>query len=357
VHPLLATRLRVLLYLVLWTGVGALLLALLVEIRPRPVSHAAAFVAPLVLVYAFACLSALWVCRTHPVGTGPTWRLLAVLAGSALQSAAVWTLLGAAWAAALRSRAGMGPDWDGRVRDLSVLFVAGVVLYAQSIVAHYLVLAFEASRAAERRLLQSQVAAREAELKALRAQLHPHFLFNSLNSISALVGSDPEAARRMTQLLGDFLRTSLALGARRRVPLGEELALAERYLAVEQVRFGPRLLVGREIEPAAERCHVPPLLVQPLVENAVKHGIATRIEGGTIRLQARRWAGRLEIVVENPFDEDAAAVKGQGLGMENVRRRLATLDQRDAGLEVTRENGAFRVLLRLPILEEGDDGA
>jgi LytS/YehU family sensor histidine kinase len=260
--------------------------------------------------------------------------------------------VGAAWAAVLKTKGGIGPDRDGIVRDLVALFVAGVVLYAQSIVAHYLALAFESARAAERRLLESQLSAREAELKALRAQLNPHFLFNSLNSISALVGSDPEAARRMCHLLGDFLRTSLALGARARVTLSEELALAERYLAVEQVRFGPRLAVERDVEPAAESCLVPPLLLQPLVENAVKHGVASRVEGGTIRIAARRRSGRLEVSVENPFDADAPPRRGHGLGLENVRRRLETLDPDSAGLTVRREDGRFLASLHLPALED-----
>jgi len=350
VHPLLASRRRIVLYLGLWLGVATLLVWVLVVTGPRPVGHAAAFAGPLALVYAFACLSALWVCRAQPMGKGDPWRKALVLAGSALQSAAVWTALGAGWGALLHAR-GIGPDWDGRVRDLGILFVSGVVLYAQSIVAHYLVLAFEASRAVERRLLESEVAAREAELKALRAQLHPHFLFNSLNSINALVGSDPEAARRMTQLLGDFLRSSLALGARARVPLSEELALAEGYLAVEQVRFGPRLGVSREVDPACDGCAVPPLLVQPLIENAVKHGIAGRVEGGTVRIAARRHDGWLQIEVENPFDEEAPPGRGQGLGLENVRRRLATLDPEGAGLTVRREAGTFHVTLRLPARE------
>src|SRR3989442_11676468 len=106
-----------------------------------------------------------------------------------------------------------------------------------------MILALEASHAAERHALESQLSPREAELRALRAQLNPHFLFNSLNSINALVGADPEAARRMCERLGDFLRRTLALGARDAVTLGEELALVDRYLDIEQVRFGSRLRV------------------------------------------------------------------------------------------------------------------
>ena len=353
-HPLLARRIRILLYLVAWVGIGLLLTGLFVLLRPRPLAHAAIFAGPLTAIYAFACLSAWWVCRSRPLGSAPPLRLAAFLAGAALQSAAFWTAAGAAWAVLLKTRAGIGPDRAGMMRDLLALFVAGVILYAQSIVAHYLALAFETARAAERRMLESQLSAREAELRALRAQLNPHFLFNSLNSINALVGSDPEAARRMCQLLGDFLRTSLALGARPRVALGEELALADHYLSVEQVRFGKRLSVTRDVEAAAERCLVPPLLLQPLVENAVKHGVASRVEGGTIRIAARRRTGRLEVSVENPFDADAPPRRGQGLGLENVRRRLEALDPGSAGLQVSREDGRFKAMLYLPALERED---
>src|SRR2546426_8388254 len=240
-HPLLLGRLRPLLYLGVWFGLGALLTALLVRLQPRPLAHAVAFMGPMSLVYAFACLSAWWVCRSHPIGSAPPLRLTVYLLGAALQASAVWVGVGALWAALLSAKLHIGLDRDGILRDLGFLFVAGFVLYAESIAVHYSLLAFETARAAERRVLESQVTAREAELRALRAQLNPHFLFNSLNSISALTGPDPEAARRMCQLLGDFLRSSLSLGARDRVAFSEELALAERYLSIEQVRFGARL--------------------------------------------------------------------------------------------------------------------
>ncbi len=206
-------------------------------------------------------------------------------------------------------------------------------------------------------MLESQVTARDAELRALRAQLNPHFLFNSLNSISALTGPDPEAARTMCQLLGDFLRTSLTLGARERVAFAEELALAERYLAIEQVRFGARLAVEKAVEPAAARCLVPPLLIQPLIENAVKHGVADRVEGGTVRIEARRSGDRLEIAVENPRDPEAPPRRGGGLGLENVRQRLAALDPRGTRVDVFRAAERFRVVLTLPVVEGGEGAA
>jgi len=316
-----------------------------------------AFAAPLTLVFASMCLSAWWVCRANPLTTTPVSRLAGSTAGAAVQAGAVWVGLAALWAAFLSARLHVGPDRAGIGRDLVVVFAAGVVLYGQSIVAHYFLLAFEGARDSERRVMASQVNAREAELRALRAQLDPHFLFNSLNSISALTGPDPEAARRMCQLLGDFLRSSLALGARDRVAFAEELALAERYLAIEQVRFGARLAVEKQIEPGAERCLVPPLLIQPLIENAVKHGVADRVEGGTVRIAARRHGPALEIAIENPRDPEAPPRRGGGLGLENVRRRLVALDPRGAGLEAVREPERFRVLLRLPAIEDATPAA
>jgi len=352
-HPLLVGRLRPFLYSLAWVGIAVLLAALLVLFQPRPLGYAIAFVGPLALIYGSMCLSAWWVCRARPVGSMPALRLVGELIGAALQSSALWVGLGALWAVVLSRAFGIGLERGGILRDLAVLFVAGVVLYGESIVLHYVLLIIESARTAERRVLESQVTAREAELRALRAQINPHFLFNSLNSISALTGPDPEAARRMCQLLGDFFRTSLALGARERVAFSEELALAERYLSIEQVRFGERLAVEKTIEPAAERCQVPPLLIQPLVENAVKHGVADRVEGGTVKIAARRNGEALEIAVENPRDPDAPPRRGHGLGLENVRQRLEALDPRATRVDVFREPERFRVVLSLPAVEGG----
>ena len=152
----------------------------------------------------------------------------------------------------------------------------------------------------------------------------------------------------MCESLGDFLRRTLALGAREAVTLEEELSLVDRYFAIEHVRFGERLQVRRVVEPGAEQCLVPPLLLQPLVENAVKHGIAQRIEGGTIQIDAAVTDGMLRLAVENDVDDDAAMRRGEGVGLENVRQRLNVLSFRDTRLDARRENGRYRVALTLP---------
>jgi len=228
------------------------------------------------------------------------------------------------------------------------LFGMGVLLYLLSAGLHYAALAVEASRAAERRAAEARTLAREAELQALRAQINPHFLFNSLHSIAALATIDGARAREMCVRLSDFLRGSLGMAGRESIALREELALARSYLEVEQVRFGRRLRVEEEIDPACEGCAVPALLLQPLVENAVKHGIAGLVEGGSIRLAARRSGATVSITVENAFDPEAPAPHKLGMGLAQVRRRLQVRYGVDASFQAGPADGVYRVVLRLP---------
>jgi hypothetical protein len=356
VHPLLAKPARLALYLIACLAEGVLLAGLLRVVTPQPWFDALVFALPISVLFGFVALSAWWVCRAHPMrGTDAPKAILYAIA-AATQSSAVWAGISTLFAVALSVRFHIGPDRAGIMRDAVVLFAAGLPLYLLSVVLHYLVLAFEASYAAERLVLDSQVSAREAELRALRAQLNPHFLFNSLNSINALVGPDPEGARRMCEGLGDFLRRTLALGARDAVTLGEELALVDRYLDIEQVRFGDRLRVERAVDPSASACQVPPLLLQPLVENAIKHGIQDCVAGGTVRLEAQRHGDTLRLTVENPVEEDAPRRRGEGVGLANVRRRLEVFGARDARLDAARSNGRFRVTLTLPAFDGEEMG-
>ena len=351
-HPLFGHRIRLALYVLAWLLAGLPLALVVRAVVPQEVSRAHAFAVPLSLLYGFVVMSAWWVCRANPLnGERPIGAVITTQLGAGLQSSAAWCAIGTAWAVGLDRLAGPGPDRAGILTQVLLLFAMGIPLYLLSAIVHYLFLAFEASHAAQRRVLETEVSAREAELRALRAQLNPHFLFNSLNSISALVGTDPEGARRMCERLGDFLRRTLALGARDAVTLGEELELVDRYLAVEQVRFGARLAFDRRIGPGAERCVVPPLLLQPLVENAVKHGVADRVDGGTIVIEATREGGQLRVIVENPLDAEAPSRRGSGLGLENVRRRLDAYGAREARLDAVRDGEMFRVALTMPAVE------
>jgi hypothetical protein len=357
VHPILAHRGRLGLYLLAWLPLLPLVAGLLFLSGQAPWGEAFALALPPLVVYAYLCLAAWYACRALPLKTAEPLSLLATHGLSAVLSAGLWGLLGQGWAWTLARLGAFPGAAEHYARGMPALFGLGVPLYLLAVVLHYLLLAVEVSRAAESRALELRVLAREAELRALKAQLDPHFLFNSLNAVAALAGSDPAAARKMAILLSEFLRRSLGLGGRSAIPLAEELAHAASYLAVERVRFGDRLAVQEEIEEASRDCLVPPLILQPLVENAVRHGVAQLLEGGVIRIAARVAAGRLAIAVENPCDPGhpspppSAIPRGSGgVGLANIAAQLAARHGEAARLAVTTPPGRFRVEITLPAL-------
>jgi two-component system LytT family sensor kinase len=200
----------------------------------------------------------------------------------------------------------------------------------------------------KRREAELTTAVATAQLGALRAQLHPHFLFNTLNSISALVAEEPVVARRMIAELGELLRTTLDEGARRTWSLREELALVERYVAIERMRFGDRLALQVTGEPETLAAEVPALLLQPLVENAILHGIQPALHGGRVEIAARREGERLELeVCDDGIGLPAEVV--ERVGLTNCRERLTTHFGDDQTLMIARrEPSGTRVVVRLP---------
>jgi two-component system, LytTR family, sensor histidine kinase AlgZ len=347
VNPLF-TRGRLGLFLVAWAALGVNFTGYLVVTGHFRWTEAAVLVLPVSAIFVFFCLASRYPAKSVPLATTPVSRvLLTHLIGAVLLSF-IWQQLAKGWAYLL-SRSGLFPDTP---RDLAphlpAVFLIGVLLYSLAVAYHYVLLSLEASREAEARVMQSNVLARDAELKALRAQVNPHFLFNSLNSISALTSIDAGRAREMCILLAEFLRMTLGLGEKNAVPLREELGLLQRFLAIEKVRFGERLQVDAYVDTQAESCLVPPLILQPLVENAIVHGIANLPQGGTVRLRAECREGRLHISIENSFDSEAPVKRRKGMGLSNVRQRIEARYPKDATLQVTNDEETFRVQLSIP---------
>jgi LytS/YehU family sensor histidine kinase len=345
-HPILGVRGRLLVYLLAWQVLGLLLTIGLRE--DASWLAATALFLPLSTLYAFVCLSAWYVCRAFPIETATNvWNVTLAYVTSAAMASALWVVSALGWALTLDRLLPMGARQLFDEQRL-LLFVLGTLLFWLAAAGQYLLMAFQASRDAETRAIELDLLAREAELRALRAQIDPHFIYNSLHSISALTASDPSSARQMCLLLADFLRETLRLGSNNRITLANELALAERFLAIEQVRLGPRLQVTRETDPDAVDCLVPPLLLQPLVENAVVHGIGQLIDGGTIHLAAAREGQMLTITLDNPCDPERARTRGVGLGLELLRKRLTTQCGIYDAVHATEESGHFRVEVRMP---------
>ncbi|HWT00370.1 MAG TPA: histidine kinase [Pyrinomonadaceae bacterium] len=212
----------------------------------------------------------------------------------------------------------------------------------------------------ERELRASQLETKlaQAQLDALRMQLHPHFLFNTLNSISVLMAEDVRAARRMLARLSDLLRTSLEEAGAHEVALHQELEFLESYLEIEQTRFQDRLTVRMEIDPAALDARVPNLILQPLVENAIRHGIAPRARAGTVEIRAARENGAVRLAVA----DDGAGLGSarpedlmKGIGLSNTRSRLEQLYGAAHRFEMReREGGGLEVSIEIPFRSGGE---
>jgi two-component system LytT family sensor kinase len=207
----------------------------------------------------------------------------------------------------------------------------------------------------ERSLLQAQVLAREAELKMLRYQINPHFLFNTLNAVSALIVTGQAlAAEAMINKLARFFRNALSRESTAKVTLTEELRVQLEYLNIELTRFPDRLSWSTQIEPGLDKALVPHLILQPLFENAIKHGVARTCAPVELQLSAQREGGQLILKVANEtkgvgLKADLQGIAGEGVGLANVARRLESFYGADAGLSVVQREGRFTVELRLPI--------
>lgn len=203
--------------------------------------------------------------------------------------------------------------------------------------------------------LQSREQARmpadaRARLAELQSRIRPHFLFNTLNTAMALVRSDPARAEGVLEDLAELFRVALADGAGGTATLASEIDLAQRYLAIEALRFGERLEVQWQLDPAASGARLPPLALQPLLENAVRHGVEPAEHGGTVRVRTRVQLGRAEVTVDNSMPAPTRSGNpGHGLALANVRERLRLLHDLDAQFEAGPHKGLWRVRIVVPI--------
>ena len=193
----------------------------------------------------------------------------------------------------------------------------------------------------------------EAQLHALKMQLHPHFLFNTLNSISELMHEDQEAAERMLKRLEDFLRLTFQNSDIQEISLEKELEFLRNYLEIQQVRFQNRLKVDLKIDPAAMKDSVPNLILQPIVENAIRHGIAPRLGPGKIEIRASHDNGQLLLQVEDDGPGLPGGEYREGLGITNTRMRLEQLYGKQCRFQMTNNSyGGLLVTLQIPVHHE-----
>ena len=355
-HPLLSERRALVAYLAAWLALSYLPASMLASPGDGRFLLVLAAAAPSTLLFGVAALPVYYLCRAVPLWPTGAGHVLRVHAALGLAWAVAWWVL-LLLAAHLLDWAVPG-ELAGEVEQRwGALLALGAVLYLAVVAFYTLVVSTQRARALERRAVAASLRAREAQLSLLKAQVHPHFLFNSLNAISALTVEDPRRARELCVLLADFLRGSLAVGERGMVSLDEELRLARAYLDIERIRLGDRLAVDIRVSPPAGEVRLPALLLQPLVENAITHGIATCAQGGTLSLEARITPSMLVVTVTNPFDPQAPPRRGResgsgGMGLTNVSRRISTF-YHGAILTTRREADRFTSTLVLPV-EQGE---
>jgi two-component system, LytTR family, sensor kinase len=277
-----------------------------------------------------------YLARRFPLRRETAGRTLAAHLVGSLVLCVGWATAGVAMRAALRRVWGQQGYAPGLASWTLTSLPWSVFMYFAVLGCVYAFTYFAEARDREAHAARLAAQLAEARLGALRMQLNPHFLFNSLNAIGVLVRDEKTlAASRMLELLGDVLHSVLRGDARHEIPLAEEIQFLEQYLAIEQIRFSDRLVVEWGIDEQVRRAFVPGLILQPLVENALRHGIAKRSDVGTIEIGARRDGQDLVLTVRDdgpdPFDAGAGATEA-GVGLTNIRERLRTLYGEHAAL-------------------------
>lgn len=343
-----------------WTLVGLAFAGQLYLTQAKvgaPVTWKFALIRSLADWYTFALLSlpAIQLARRFPLGSAPLHLLVVLHLLASVVFSLVWMLL----------RAGLTVWLDGKPFGetlryaLVATLVFNMLVYWVVVVATHAAELYQQTRLRERRELELERRLTEARLQALQMQLNPHFLFNALHGVSALMYRDVDAADTMLVRLSELLREALHRTDRPWVALRDELAFLDRYLGIELIRFSGRLTVRREIEGGTLDLQVPNLILQPLVENAIKHGIEPQARPGTITLRSRRVEpGRLRLEVEdNGKGYDPAKPVDSGIGLTNCRDRLDQLYGEDASLELqSGQDGGLRVVLEFPVAERSNSG-
>jgi hypothetical protein len=303
--------------------------------------------------YVFAVLSVpvVWLSRHYPIERA-RWQRNVPLHLAASGIFAFLFIVVRSWAAQAQGWLGGQQTRFGEAFQLLMVksFHFNVLIYWVILTASHALNYYREAQERQWRAAELERSLAQARLQALQMQLNPHFLFNTLHAISALVHTDVEAADRMIARLSELLRYALESTAAQEVPLKQELSFLERYLEIEQTRFGERLLVQKHIDPHALDLRVPNLILQPLVENAIRHGIEPHARRGEIRLSARRENGLLHLeVCDNGGGLASDAALEEGVGLSNTRARLAELYGDQHQFELTNaRNGGLIVHLAIP---------
>jgi len=269
--------------------------------------------------------------------------------GGGLLISIVWLTLGYFTVYSIISDTEMFSDFF--VKTIKSRFIIGILYYFLLTAFYYIVIYYTGFQ--ERVLKETELKnlVTEAELRSLKFQINPHFIFNSLNSMSALTEIDPKKAKQMIIKLADFLRYTLANNDRQKNSLNEELKNIKLYLDIEKIRFDDKFIYAEELQEECGKTEIPSMILQPLFENAIKHAVYESLDAVTIKLTCTKQDDFLKITLCNNFEGESHK-KGAGVGLKNIKDRLSLIYQQDNLMEIKKENGKFAVNIYIPLQKE-----
>ena len=353
-HPFFNSTSKVLILLMGWLLLSGSIGGLISVSAGASIVDCLILFIPLYFLCLIFILPNYYVCRGLPLQQTSWVTLLSSQALTLIVIVAMWVFAGRGYATILDSGLEVARWYPLFEQSLTINLAIVVLQFEIVVLIHYLFFAMEKTRDLENAALQQKLLISQAELQTLKATVHPHFLFNSLNTLSNIALSAPEQAHRFCLLIAEFLRYSVAYSKKSSATLSEELEHIQNYLGIERERFGDRLQTEFNIEEGTRELVVPPLILFPVVENAIKHGVDSCIEGGLVSIATRQNAGMLIIEVTNPVDELGRKLKGTGHGLASVKQRLKNSYGETALLKTTRQAGQFTVQIYLPVDQPGE---
>lgn len=346
IHPILSKRNRLLVYWLIWLLIG------LAQSFLIPASSDISILASFsdgffsALIFAIIALALWFPVKQFNIGQNNILKAFINHLTMAVVALGIWLFLTKFLVLIfVQDKASYQSFWEN---SIYYRMGAGAFMYAVVILTYYLMISIDNIAKKNMREAKLENMLKETELMMLRSQINPHFLFNSLNSISSLTISDAERAREMVIKLSDFMRYALSRKDDRTVNLQTELENLRLYLDIEKIRFGERLILEEDVQQECLSVKVPNMILQPLYENAIKHGVYESTDAVSIKLNAKRINGAITIIISNDFDPESIPAGGTGTGLNNVRRRLELYYGNRAWLKSRKENNVFTAELFIP---------
>jgi two-component system, LytTR family, sensor kinase len=348
-HPVFINRKSLIVYFALWTLIMGVQFAIFYFVYLFPVEIAIADSFVFNLLFSMIGIAMWYIVRYSIPDQKNIWNVVLNHLSFMTLSLVVW--YGISYTVLSTLFGSNKAYMDMMVVSIPNKIISGLIGYTVIALVYYLFIYYQNLQEKMRVETRLRMVLKETELNMLKSQINPHFLFNSLNSISSLTITDPEKARDMVIKLSDFLRYSVSNNAATFTSLSEEMANIRRYLEIEKVRFGDKLVFDFHLEGRCRDHQIPAMILQPLFENAIKHGVYESTEQVSIVMDCEYREGYLEITIVNDFDPDAHPRKGTGIGLSNIRERLRLLYKNDKLLRTQSEGKRFSVFLSLPNTE------